>query len=114
MAYTIIKQAEKFDRVITLKYADTGAFVDLTGCSAYCQMRTKPGGILVGTADCSIDSELGRITASFSSEDTDDIDAGNYGFDVWIVSDGTAKPIWTEEVTVIKRYTENFEVNNGA
>ena len=68
MTKTLIKQAEQFDRVVTLKYADTGAFVDLTGCSAYCQMRTAPGGELLATAACFIEPELGRITASFSSD----------------------------------------------
>lgn len=108
MARTIIKQGEQFDRVKTLKYVDTGDYVDLTGCLAYCQMRNEPGGTLVATANCSITPDLGRISASFSSTDTGNIPAGNYGFDIWLVSEGTAKPIHTEEVTVVKRYTENF------
>ena len=110
MARTIIKQAEHFDRVITLKYSDTGDYVDLIECTAYCQMRTKPGGVLVATAFCIIEPTLGRISASFSSEDTAEIAPGDYGFDIWLVSEGVAKPVHTEQVTVVKRYTENFEV----
>lgn len=107
---TIIKQAEKFDRVVVLKYSDTGEYVDLTGCHAYCQMRTKPGGDLLATADCTITPQFGRVSASFPSDVTKDITPGDYGFDIWIVSDGTAKPIRTEEVTVVSRYTQNFYV----
>ena len=110
MARTIIKQAEKFDRVVFLKYADTGEYVNLIECTAYCQMRNKPGGTLIATASCVIEPTLGRISASFSSEDTADIVPGDYGFDIWLVCEGTAKPIHTELVTVVKRFTENFEV----
>ena len=108
MARTIIKQAEQFDRVVTLKYADTGAYVDLEGCSAYCQMRTEPGGELLATADCSVEPNVGRVAASFSSSITAEIEPGNYGFDIWLVCEGTKKPILTEEVTIIKRYTDNM------
>ena len=108
MARTTIKQAEQFDRAVILKYADTGNYVDLTGCDAYCQMRTEPGGELLATADCAIVPELGRVSASFSSTATAKIEPGNYGFDIWLVCEGTKKPILTEEVTVIKRYTDNM------
>ena len=108
MARTIIKQGEQFSRAKTLKYADTGDYVDLTGCSAYSQMRTEPGGTLLATAECSVTPEFGRITATFSSEDTANIAPGNYGFDIWLTCEGTSKPIHTEEVTIVKRYTDNF------
>lgn len=105
---TTIKQGEQFDRVITLKYSDTGDYVDLSECVAYCQMRTKPGGELLATAECKIEPSIGRISASFFSEDTELIEPGDYGFDIWLVCEGTKKPIHTELVTVVKRYTDNF------
>jgi len=76
-------------------------------------MRTEPGGELLATADCAVTPDLGRISASFSSVDTYQIPPGNYGFDIWLVCEGTAKPIKTEEVTVIKRYTEVFDLMVG-
>lgn len=109
---TIIKQAERFDRVIILKY-DTGDYVDITGCLAFSQMRNKPGGELVATAECSITPLLGRVSVSFSSDVTAAIPVGDYGFDVWLVENEDKKPIHTELVQVVKRYTDNFEQEEG-
>ena len=107
---TVIKQKEKYEKAVTLKYLGTNTPVDLTGCSAYCQMRTYPGGDLVATAECSVTPDLGRVVATFSSADTEIIEPGEYGFDIWLVSADTAKPICTKQVSVVRRYTENFEV----
>lgn len=112
MARTIIKQAQSFDRVKVLKYSDTGDYVDLSGCTAYCQMRTEPGGDLVATAECSVTPLLGRVSATFTSDTTASIEPGDYGFDIWLVCGDEKKPIHTELVTVVKRYTENFQVGD--
>ena len=107
---TIIKQAENFERVKVLKYKDTDQPVDLSGCTAYSQMRVTPGGDLIATAECSVSPVEGRVTAAFSSEQTADIEPGTYGFDIWLKCEDVLKPIHTEEIKIVKRYTENFEI----
>ena len=117
---TTIKQGTCFSPCIKLTYKKTGSPVDLTGCEAYSQMRTEPGGELVATGICNVNSGTGRITVTYNSLVTENIPVGEYGYDIWLVvgSDETQKrPIWDEKISVVGRYTDNFspasEVENG-
>lgn len=105
---TIIKIGQTFRRQVALTYVDDGKPVDLTGCSAYCQMRDVPGGQLKATAVCTMDVAMGQITATFSPADTATLTEGEYGYDIWLVSEGDKVPLYTERVSVIKRYTDNM------
>lgn len=108
---TIIKQGENFSPCIRLTYKKTGAPVDLSGCRAYSQMRTIAEGELVATARCDVDPGTGRITAVYDSNTTENIPEDDYGYDVWLVPNGDEnqkRPIWDEQVTVVRRYTDNF------
>lgn len=108
---TIVKQGEQFIRMVTLKDAESGDPIDLTGMSAYCQMRVTPQSEnIVATATCSLQTTGGRVIAVFPSETTAAIPVGNYGYDIWLVLDGEAKPIYTESVKVVGRYTQNFSI----
>ena len=106
---TTIKQAENFSPCIKMTYKKTGAPVDLTGCTAYSQMRREPNDELIATGNCEIDTKGGRITVTYDSATTANIPLGEYGYDVWLViSESEKRPIWTEKVQVIGRYTDNF------
>ena len=54
---TIIKKGESFRKVIRMKYADSGIPVDLSECTAFSQMRTEPGGMLIETGACTIEAD---------------------------------------------------------
>lgn len=101
-----LKIGQTFRKQIALTYVDTSTPVNLTGCEAYCQMRTVPGGTLLAEADCGVDEALGKITVTFSAEDTANIPEGTYGYDIWITSEGDKVPLYTEQVAVVKSYTE--------
>ena len=106
---TIIIQNETFRR--SLKFTDikTGAKLDLTGCSAYAQMREKPGGTLYDSAECTIDTDNGVISALWDAALTAGWPLGNCGFDIWLVCDGEQKPVYTEQCIVGQGYTDVSE-----
>lgn len=109
-----IKQGETYIKSIQILYAETREPVDLTGYSAFCEMRDKPDGALAAVASCTVNAEEGSVLATFSSEQTDIISVGDYGFDIWIANDTEKHPIYTTEVKIIGRYTEDIEgENNG-
>lgn len=106
-----VKQAENFAPCIKLTYKRTGAPVDLTGLKAYSQMRTEPNGELVATAQCTVGTQSGRITAVYNSNVTANIPVGEYGYDIWVIPDNDEsqkRSIWTERVQIVGRYTDNF------
>ncbi len=109
----IIKRGETFRRSLKLTYAETGEKVDLSDCTAYCQMRTAPGGTLIGTAACSIMQDFGTVYALWTSENTQAMPTGKYGYDIWLVNGDERKPIYTELVEVVDRYTDNMPVEQG-
>ena len=105
----VIKQNEDYSKVLELQYADTMTAVDLTGISAYSQMRDKPNGTVVATATCVVDSVNHTITVSYSGTDLLDVDPGEYGYDVWLVDGGGKKhPIYTTRCKIVGRYAANF------
>ena len=106
MHQNLVKQSETFRRSYTFRDAQTKSILDLTGCSAFCQMRTQPGGELIATADCSIDIALGRVTALWTADQTAEIEPGTYYFDVWLKCEDDQKPFVTEQVNIIKTITE--------
>ena len=112
MHKNLVKQSETFRRSYVFRNGQTKAILDLTGCTAYSQMRTKPGGELIAEAECSIDVPLGRVTALWTSEQTAAIDPGTYYFDVWLKCDDDQRPFTTEQVDVIPTITEIED--NGA
>lgn len=103
---TIIAQAETFRR--SLKFTDlkTGAKLDLTGCTAYAQMRNKPGGTLYDSAECSVDTANGIVTALWDSAQTVGWPLGNCGFDIWLVCGDDQKPVYAEECTIVQSFTD--------
>ena len=103
---TIIKQAETFRRSLKLCDVNTGVIADLTGCTAYAQMRKTPGGDLIASATVSIDTGTGVVTALWDAATTATFPIGTWGYDIWLVCGGDQKPIFTEQVSVIKPYTQ--------
>lgn len=108
MSRTVIKKGESFRKVIRMKYADTGIPVDLSECTAFSQMRTSPGGMLIDTGACTIEADTGSIYVLFSAERTNEMNEGHYGYDVWLVKGNERKPIYTELVDIVDRYTDNM------
>ena len=106
MSETIVRQGDTFRRSITLTYKQTGTIVDLTGCTAYSQMRSKPGEALCFDGDTSIDVATGKIIVTFAKEDMETLEPGDYGFDVRLEADNDRKTIYTERITVVLPYTE--------
>ena len=102
---TIIVQNETFRRSLKFTDVHTGAKLDLTGCTAYSQMRDKPGGILYDDAECTIDLDNGIVSALWDKEVTAGWPLGNCGFDIWLVCDGEQKPVYSEECIVTSGYT---------
>ena len=108
MSRTVIKKGESFRKVIRMKYANTGIPVDLSECTAFSQMRTAPGGVLIDTGACTIEADTGSIYVLFSAERTNEMNEGHYGYDVWLVKGSERKPIYTELVDIVDRYTDNM------
>lgn len=107
-----IKQNETFRVSLTLTDAVSGSVLDLTGCTAYSQMRKKPGDELIATAHCTINADKSAIEVLWTSEQTALFPLGKCGYDVWLVfpndNDATEqKSIYTDEINVIMGYTEN-------
>lgn len=103
-----IKQNEDYSKYLQIKY-DNGEPVDLTGISAYSEMRTAPNGELLATATCTIDAEVGGIFVLYSADETANIPLGVYGYDVWLVdSEGKKHPIYTTKFEIIGAYTMNL------
>ena len=105
---TIIKQKETFRRVLKLTDTKSGAVLDLTGVSAYSQMRKQPGGELLGTAQCTVNEQKGEVEVLWTASQTEFFPLGNAGYDVWLTLEGDQKPIYTEAVEIILGYTENI------
>lgn len=105
---TIIKQKETFRRVLKLTDTKSGAVLDLTGVSAYSQMRKQPGGELLGTAQCTVNEQKGEVEVLWTASQTENFPLGNAGYDVWLTLEGDQKPIYTEAVEIILGYTENI------
>ncbi|MBQ6518299.1 MAG: hypothetical protein IJI14_06240 [Anaerolineaceae bacterium] len=104
-----IKQNEDYSKILQLQYADTNTAVDLTGITAYSQMRDKPNGTIVATAACVVDTTNHTITVSYSGSSLLNVEPGEYGFDIWVVDSGGKKhPIYTTRCKIVGRYAANF------
>jgi len=104
---TTIKQKETFRKSFKLTDAKSGMKIDLTGCTAYSEMRREPGGELLGIATCTVDATKGTIDVIWTSSVTANWAVGNAGYDVWLECEGDKKPIYTETIKIIKGYTQN-------
>ena len=104
----LIKQGETYIKRLELKTVDTRQPIDLTGYTAYSQMRDRPGGTLAAQGSCSITASTGVILVTYSSGQTSAIEPGEYGFDIWIKSGNEKHPLYTSRVKVVKSYTENM------
>lgn len=104
---TILK-GEDYTKYLHLQYADTQEPVDLTGCTAFCQMRDVPGGELLATAACEIDDSNGDIWVRFSGNVTADLPSGEAGYDIWVVENGRKHPIYMTRCRIGDAYTEEF------
>lgn len=103
---TIIKQSETFRRALKFTNIKSGEIIDLTGCTAYSQMRTEPSGELLAEAECAIDTNNGVVSATWSKEQTATFPVGKAGYDIWLRSGDEQKPIFEEEVIIKQGYTE--------
>ena len=106
MECVVVKQGDILRRDISLTYKKTHAVVDLTGCTAYSHLRSKPGNELLLEGDCSIDTETGIVTVIYSSDQIQTLEEGDYGFDVRLVLDDQKKTIYTERFTLVIPYTD--------
>ena len=105
-----IKQGEDYRKILCLQDAESQEPIDLTGCTAFSQMRDKPNGSLLATAVCSIEAEMGEVTVFYAGSDLAEIAPGEYGYDVWIVDDQEEKhPIYTTRFVLEGKYTDNME-----
>jgi hypothetical protein len=102
----IVKQGDTLSRNIALRYKKTHAVVDLTGCTAYSQLRTKPGEELMLEGVTSINTETGTVSVVYSADQVETLDPGDYGFDVRLELGTERKTIYTERFTLVKPYTE--------
>ena len=114
MARTIIKRAETFRRNLRFTHRTTGANIDLSGCTARCQMRDEPGGTLLADAQCTVEGVTGKVIVVFDKNVTAGLPLGEAGYDVWLVADGEQRPIFTEKVTIVDPYTDMTEVESGS
>ena len=106
-----ITQGQNYTKVLEMKYADTLEPVDLTGITAYSQMRTEPApnGQVVATAVCTVDNANHTVTVVYPSTQTEEIALGDYGYDIWLMDECNRKlPIYSTRCRVIGRYTDNF------
>lgn len=106
MKINTVKQAETFRRSYIFKNAQTKEILDLTGCEAFCQLRTAPGGELAADAATQVEPALGRVTVLWTADQTAEIEPGTYYFDVWLKCEDDQKPFTTEQVNIIKTITE--------
>lgn len=102
---TIIKKTETFRRELKFSNKKTGGTIDLTGCTAFSQMRTVPGGELLAEAICSVDASAGTVYVLYDKTVTASLPLGGAGYDVWLVCGDEQKPIFTELVSIIDPYT---------
>ena len=91
---------------ISVTYQKTKTPVDLTGCSAFSQMRKTPGDELMAEGTVTIDAENGLITVYYASDQTENLEPGTYGYDVRFVSDDEVKTIYEEQLKFTAPYTE--------
>lgn len=104
MLPTDLRQGDTFRRKLELTYKDSGNPADLTGCSAYCQVRRSPGQELLLTASATIDG--GNILVLLTKQQTATLEPGEYGFDVRLESGTDRRTLYTELVTVVLPFTE--------
>lgn len=105
---TNIKIGSTFRKIIRLTYQDRSA-VDLTGCTVKAELRPIPGGQLTASLTCTVDAASGKITAGLPASLTAEIPVGTYGYDVWIFSEGDKVPIYEQQLTFVKSYTDPEE-----
>ena len=106
MPQTIIRQGDTFRKRIAFTHAGTTNPIDLTGYTAFAQLRQKPGEELKAEAEAIVDAEIGRVTVIFSAADTAALEPGEYGYDIRLVSNDDTRTIFSEIVKIIKPYTE--------
>lgn len=102
----IVKQGDTLRKRLLFKYVGTNTPVDLTGVSGYSQLRVIPKGPLKAEGEVAIDAVLGAITVTYTAAQTAELQAGEYGFDVRIESEGDVKTVYTKGVKIVDPYTE--------
>ena len=105
-ANTILKQGDTLRRRISLKYIGNNAPVNLAGCTGYSQLRQQPGGDLIANGTVTLGGADGTVVVVYSKTQTASLQLGDYGFDVRLESDGDRRTIYTENIKVVKPYTE--------
>ena len=101
---TELKQGDTFRRKLSLTDKDTGEPVDLSDCTAYCQLRRSPGQELLLTASATIDG--GTIYVTLTKDQTAGLEPGEYGFDVRLEYEDDRRTLYTEWINVILPFTE--------
>lgn len=102
----IVKQGDTLRKHILFKYVGTDTPVDLTGVVGYSQLRAVPKGPLKAEGTVAIDASNGSIIVTYSASQTSELEAGDYGFDVRLESEGDVKTVYTKYVKIIDPYTE--------
>ena len=107
MIPTDLRQGDTFRRVLSLTYKGSGEPADLTGCTAYCQVRRSPGQELLLNASATING--GEIMVLLTRQQTGSLEPGEYGFDVRLECDGDRRTLYTEWINLIKPFTERSD-----
>lgn len=101
-----VNQGDTIRKRLLFKYVGTNSPVDLTGVVGYSQLRAVPKGPLKAVGNVLIDASLGAITITYTSAQTAELDAGDYGFDVRLESEGDVRTIYKKAVKIIDPFTE--------
>jgi hypothetical protein len=107
----VVAQGQTFDDVFTW-YGEDERAVDLSGWSAYMQVRTAADATDVALDLSSDDGSIvlgsdGTITFAVSSAGTAAVDAGSYKYDLFMVSpSGVADPLLSGKFKITDAVTE--------
>lgn len=123
----VYRQGDTIRQGVKLAYKGTGAPVNLTGCTAYSQMRKYPGEELIAQGTTFINVALGIVSVEFTKDQTAQLEAGEYGYDIrmksewnashpipdgYIVDDPVLRSgtdiitLYSTRVKIVKAYTE--------
>ena len=113
MKTLIVNQGDTLRRRVLFRYIGTNTPVDLSGVQGFSQLRATPKGPVMAEGMVTIDATQGAVTVLYEPSQTEELEAGNYGFDIRIMSEGDVKTIYTRAVKIIDPWTE-LEDDNGS
>lgn len=98
------KQGDTIRHYVKLAYKGTGAPVNLGGCTARSQMRKKKELIAEGVV--AIDAANGLVSATYTPQQTQELEPGNYSFDIRMQSQEDVITLCTKQIKIIEPETE--------